>query len=54
MRIIRDTREQSPFHFQDSRFDGVEVIEGALTTGDYSIAGLESRVAVEREYKAAI
>ena len=49
MKIIRDSREQSPFHFEDTRFDGVEVIEGTLTTGDYSIAGLENRVAVERK-----
>ncbi len=49
MKIVRDSREQSPFHFEDARFDGVEVIEGTLTTGDYSIAGLESRVAVERK-----
>jgi len=49
MKIVRDSREQSPFHFEDARFDGVVVIEGTLTTGDYSIAGLESRVAVERK-----
>ncbi len=49
MKIIRDSREQSPFHFEDGRYEGVEVIEGTLTTGDYSIAGLESRVAVERK-----
>jgi ERCC4-type nuclease len=49
MKIIRDSREQSPFHFDDTRFEGVEVQEGTLSTGDYSLAGLESRVAVERK-----
>ncbi len=49
MKIVRDTREQSSFHFDCDKFEGVAVIEGTLSTGDYSIDGLESRVAVERK-----
>ena len=49
MKIIRDSREQSPFHFDGGQYENVEVQEGSLATGDYSIAGLESRVAVERK-----
>lgn len=46
IRIIQDTREQCPF-----LFDGfpVEVKTGTLPTGDYSIAGFEDRIAVERK-----
>ena len=46
MKIIRDTREQAPF-----TFDGYdcEVQAGRLTTGDYSLAGIEDRCAVERK-----
>lgn len=46
MKILIDTREQAPFDFQG--YD-VEVIHGTLQTGDYSIPGLESLVAVERK-----
>lgn len=46
MKIIRDTREQAPFTF--GGYD-CEVQAGALTTGDYSLAGLEDRCAVERK-----
>jgi len=46
MKLICDTREQSPFNF--SGFD-CEVLAGSLPTGDYSLAGLEDRVAVERK-----
>lgn len=49
MKIIRDSREQSPFHFDGDKYEGAKVIEGTLSTGDYSLAGLESRVAVERK-----
>lgn len=49
MKIVRDSREQSPFHFEGEKYEGVPVIEGTLTTGDYSLVGLESRVAVERK-----
>jgi ERCC4-type nuclease len=42
--IVIDTREQDPLVF--SRLQSVR---GTLTTGDYSIAGLESLFAVERK-----
>lgn len=46
MRIISDTREQAPFNF--GKFE-CEVVTGTLATGDYSLAGLEDRCAVERK-----
>lgn len=49
MKIVRDSREQSPFLFDNDKYEGVSVIEGTLSTGDYSLVGLESRVAVERK-----
>ena len=49
MKIIRDSRELSPFHFDGDKYDGVTVIKASLATGDYSLAGLESRVGVERK-----
>ena len=45
--IVIDTREQRPY-----TFDGVPTVRRALATGDYSVEGLESRVAVERKSKA--
>jgi DNA excision repair protein ERCC-4 len=55
--IIRDTREQAPFHFtgmEATKEQGggiclVQVIDRALKTGDYAIEGLEERVTVERK-----
>lgn len=41
-RIITDTREQKAYKFPEST-------ERALDTGDYSLEGLEDRVAVERK-----
>lgn len=49
MRIIRDSREQCPFTFSGKRYAGVEVAEGTLNSGDYSLAGLTDKVAVERK-----
>jgi DNA excision repair protein ERCC-4 len=46
MRIVVDSREQAPFLFEGY---GAEVAQGTLTAGDYSLAGLESLVAVERK-----
>lgn len=48
MRIIVDTREQVPFGFAHPRY-AAQVEAGALTVGDYSLAGLADRVAVERK-----
>lgn len=44
--LIVDTREQLPFAFSAP---GVRTIRRALETGDYSVDGLEHRVAVERK-----
>lgn len=43
-RLIVDTREQTPLPFLH-----LEAVRGTLTTGDYSIDGLQSRFAVERK-----
>lgn len=43
--IVIDSREQKPYKFTNA------VVKG-LKTGDYSIEGLESRVAIERKSKA--
>ena len=46
MKLIVDSREQAPFTF--GGYD-CEVQAGTLTTGDYSLAGLSDRCAVERK-----
>lgn len=46
MKIITDTREQTPYTFR--RYP-VEVIPGTLTAGDYSVPGFTDEVAVERK-----
>ena len=46
LRIVVDSREQSPFAFAGYP---VELTVGTLETGDYSIRGFERRVAVERK-----
>lgn len=55
--VIADTREQQPYEFAglkaDARQGGgplvIEVRRGTLASGDYSLAGYEDRVAVERK-----
>lgn len=49
MKIIVDNREQRPFSFRGAPYDGVTVEAGALAVGDYSLAGLTDKVAVERK-----
>lgn len=44
MKIIIDTREQNPYRFADC-----ETTSGTLASGDYSIAGIEDLVAIERK-----
>ncbi|MHB9124597.1 MAG: ERCC4 domain-containing protein [Armatimonadota bacterium] len=44
--IVIDTREQVPYTFDPGR---IETVRRALPAGDYSLQGLESRVAVERK-----
>jgi len=46
MRLIIDTREQAPYGF--ATYD-VDIERGTLPTGDYSLAGFEDRVAIERK-----
>lgn len=46
LRIIVDTREQAPWAFEGYP---VEVIKAGLKSGDYSLAGLEDRIALERK-----
>ena len=46
IRVVVDTREQEPYHFDPER---VTATRRALTAGDYSLEGWEDRVAVERK-----
>ncbi|MDD3493135.1 MAG: ERCC4 domain-containing protein [Candidatus Thermoplasmatota archaeon] len=46
MKILIDTREQTPFSF-DSYQTAVETV--ALPVGDYSLPGFQDRVAIERK-----
>lgn len=48
MRITTDNREQCAFTFEHERYD-VEVVQGTLTVGDYSLQGLEDKISVERK-----
>jgi len=42
--IVVDTREQTPYSWP-----GIAIERHALSAGDYSVAGLESRIAIERK-----
>lgn len=44
--VVVDTREQRPYAFDAGR---VMVTRGMLAAGDYSLVGLEDRVAIERK-----
>jgi ERCC4-type nuclease len=44
--VVVDTREQEPYSFPPERF---QTLRHALPAGDYSLAGLEHEVAVERK-----
>ncbi|WP_256128377.1 ERCC4 domain-containing protein [Desulfolutivibrio sulfoxidireducens] len=46
LQIIVDSREQAPYAFASFN---VEVVRAGLRTGDYSLPGLETLVAVERK-----
>src|SRR5688572_20376527 len=41
---VADSREQTPWNLSP-----LQVVQGTLTTGDYSLAGLEHVVAIERK-----
>ena len=47
--LVCDNREQDPFAFAGEAYAGTTVVQGTLQTGDYSVRGLETRVAVERK-----
>jgi DNA excision repair protein ERCC-4 len=47
MKLIIDTREQNPYTF--AAFQDVEWERGTLRVGDYSLAGFEDRVSIERK-----
>ncbi len=47
--VVCDSREQDPFSFSGKAYEGTTVVPGSLMTGDYSVKGLETRVAVERK-----
>ncbi|MFC4679256.1 ERCC4 domain-containing protein [Desulfovibrio legallii] len=49
MRIVRDTREQRGYRFEGPAYADVTVEDGTLNVGDYSLAGLGDKVAVERK-----
>ena len=49
MKVVIDSREQVPFAFEHEKYAGTVAEVGALDTGDYSLAGLTDRVAVERK-----
>lgn len=44
--IVVDTREQTPWVFDDTK---VDTVRGTLKTGDYSLLGMESTVCIERK-----
>jgi len=46
VQVIVDTREQVPWTFEGQ---GISTVVRRLEAGDYSIAGLERRVAIERK-----
>jgi DNA excision repair protein ERCC-4 len=47
VRVIVDTREQRPWTFED--LPQIETRRAKLEAGDYSLEGLENRVAIERK-----
>ena len=49
MKILTDTREQAPYTFAPPRYEDVIVQAATLTTGDYSLNGLQDLIALERK-----
>ena len=47
MIILHDTREQTPYTFD--RYSDVTVQPASLTTADYTLAGLQDRIGLERK-----
>lgn len=48
MLIVTDFKEQAPFSFRHERYKA-KTREETLVVGDYSLAGLEDKVAVEKK-----
>lgn len=46
MQVVVDTREQQPWSFEGQ---GLHLVRAKLDAGDYSVVGLEHRVAIERK-----
>lgn len=49
MKIVIDTREQTPYQFTGKGYAGTVVEVGTLQTGDYSLHGLTAHIALERK-----
>lgn len=49
MRILIDSREQTPYAFAGAQYQGTTATTGTLTTGDYSLQGLSDLIALERK-----
>lgn len=49
MELIIDAREQCPFQFEGKLYPDTWISKGTLQSGDYSLAGLENHVAIERK-----
>ncbi len=49
MKIIIDSREQNPYTFTKQQYNGAITTQATLQTGDYSLAGLENLIALERK-----
>ncbi len=49
MRIVIDSREQQPYHFGGKQYEGTTTETSALTTGDYSLHGLNDLIGLERK-----
>lgn len=47
MRVLVDSREKAPWSFDGQA--GIETVVRHLTAGDYSVDGIENRVAIERK-----
>jgi ERCC4-type nuclease len=46
IKVVVDTREKVPWEFDAALF---EIVHAGLPAGDYSLAGLEDRLAIERK-----
>lgn len=49
MRILIDSREQQPYHFDGKQYEGTTTATATLSTGDYSLFGMTDLIALERK-----